>query len=131
MRGSRHLLQISHKKVVFLDTRCGSSGCREFDLCLVCHPTRITLGSNHEIRSVLKEGGLWIIRDYAKGDAAKTRFNTDRQLDHDLFVRQDGTLSRFFDKDHTHRTVKCKWIQHCIRRYNRIKDNKSCQGHRS
>ena len=62
-------------------------------------PPESLLEAITNIRSVLKQGGLWIIRDYAKGDAAQTRFNIDRQLDHDLFVRQDGTLSKFFDKD--------------------------------
>ena len=63
-------------------------------------PPESLLDAITNIRSVLKEGGLWIIRDYAKGDAAQARFNADRQLDADLFVRQDGTLSRFFDKNH-------------------------------
>ena len=63
-------------------------------------PPESLLSAIMSVHSVLKQGGIWIIRDYAKGDAAQGRFNADRRLDHDLFVRQDGTLSRFFDKDH-------------------------------
>lgn len=57
------------------------------------------------IRSVLHPGSRWVIRDYAVGDAAQRRFKVDRQLDHDLFVRQDGTLSRFFDQDELSRVI--------------------------
>lgn len=38
-----------------------------------------------------------LIRDYSKGDAAEKRFKSDRQLGPSLFVRQDGTLSNFFE----------------------------------
>lgn len=48
----------------------------------------------------LRPGGLWFIRDYAAEDAAQHRFNAPRsQLDRNLFVRQDGTLAHYFDRD--------------------------------
>lgn len=50
------------------------------------------------VKSVLKEGCLWLIRDYAVNDAAQLRFKDDRKISDSLFVRQDGTLSYFFDK---------------------------------
>lgn len=46
---------------------------------------------------VSKVNGYLIIRDYVKGDAAQFRFKLDRQLGQDLYVRQDGTLARYFD----------------------------------
>lgn len=50
------------------------------------------------VKSVLRAGGLWLVRDYAVNDAAQMRFKDDRKIDDSLFVRQDGTLSYFFDK---------------------------------
>lgn len=52
----------------------------------------------HNITGVLKDGGLWLFRDYAICDAAQQRFKEDRKLGEALYVRQDGTLSYFFDK---------------------------------
>lgn len=50
------------------------------------------------IKSALRPGGLWLFRDYAVTDAAQARFKPERKLSDNLFVRQDGTLSYFFDK---------------------------------
>jgi methyltransferase-like protein 6 len=50
------------------------------------------------IKSCLRPSGLWLFRDYAVTDAAQARFKSDRKLSDNLFVRQDGTLSYFFDK---------------------------------
>lgn len=49
------------------------------------------------IISVMYERTLWIIRDYAQGDAAQEKFHVDRKLEDNLFVRQDGTLAAFFE----------------------------------
>lgn len=46
----------------------------------------------------LRPGGLWLFRDYAINDAAQSRFKEDRKISDTLFVRQDGTLSYFFEK---------------------------------
>lgn len=49
---------------------------------------------------VLKPGGRWFIRDYAAGDAAQQRFDPSRsKLQRNLYVRQDGTLANYFEKD--------------------------------
>lgn len=48
---------------------------------------------------LLKPGGLILLRDYARKDAAQLRFSEDRRLADDLFVRQDGTLAFYFDVD--------------------------------
>lgn len=51
------------------------------------------------VLKVLRPDGLWIIRDYAVGDAAAGRFSRERKLGENLFVRQDGTLARFFAEE--------------------------------
>jgi methyltransferase-like protein 6 len=51
------------------------------------------------IKKVLKPGGLILFRDYCTDDAAQKRFKDDRKLADTLFVRQDGTLAYYFDKD--------------------------------
>jgi len=50
------------------------------------------------ISSVLRPGGLLLIRDYACNDAAQNRFKPQNQLGTNLFVRQDGTLAYFFNQ---------------------------------
>lgn len=60
-------------------------------------PEKFTLAIAN-LKSVLRPGGLWLFRDYAVNDAAQLRFKDDRKLTEKLFVRQDGTLSYFFDK---------------------------------
>ncbi len=51
------------------------------------------------IATSLAPGGLLLVRDYCREDAAMVRFKTDRRLDDGLYVRQDGTLSYFFWPD--------------------------------
>ncbi len=50
------------------------------------------------VLSKLKPSALWLFRDYAVNDAAQLRFKDDRKISDKLYVRQDGTLSYFFDK---------------------------------
>ena len=45
----------------------------------------------------MKVGGIILFRDYAENDAAQSRFKQDRKIEDNLFVRQDGTLSYFFN----------------------------------
>ena len=48
----------------------------------------------------LKPGGSWFIRDYSSSDAAQHRFNPEKsQLSRRLFVRQDGTLAYYFERE--------------------------------
>lgn len=50
---------------------------------------------------MLKPGGRVIIRDYAVGDMAQARFDAKveepRKLQEQLYLRQDGTMSYFFE----------------------------------
>lgn len=48
--------------------------------------------------ALLKPGGKLLFRDYAAGDMAQTRFATRNRIADNYFVRQDSTLSYFFDE---------------------------------
>lgn len=50
------------------------------------------------IKSILKPGGIVLLRDYSIDDATQKRFKDDRKLSEVLFVRQDGTLTYYFGK---------------------------------
>ena len=51
--------------------------------------------------SVLRPGGCLLARDYGTFDQAHLRFSPEAACDDSgrLFLRQDGTLARFFDRD--------------------------------
>lgn len=54
------------------------------------------------IIGVLKVGGLVLVRDYATGDLAQIRFesaNEPKKVAHNVYVRQDGTISHFLNID--------------------------------
>ncbi len=52
------------------------------------------------IWNCLKPGGWWFIRDYAVGDAAQLRFDPIKsKLEKNFYVRQDGTLARYFEQE--------------------------------
>lgn len=46
----------------------------------------------------LNVGGRLLFRDYGVGDAAQKRFKSRNRIHDNYFVRQDGTLSFFFDE---------------------------------
>lgn len=51
---------------------------------------------------VLKPGGMLLFRDYAVGDMAQLRFHSateKKQIDENIYLRQDGTLSRFMERE--------------------------------
>ncbi|CAO3633273.1 unnamed protein product [Cunninghamella echinulata] len=53
------------------------------------------------IFKVLKPGGQVLLRDYGIYDEAQVKFSltSDKKLDENLYVRQDGTMSYFFSLD--------------------------------
>ncbi|KAI8992325.1 S-adenosyl-L-methionine-dependent methyltransferase [Pilobolus umbonatus] len=53
------------------------------------------------IYSILKPGGKIMFRDYGIYDEAQIKFSmaSDKKLDTNLYVRQDGTMSYFFSKE--------------------------------
>ncbi|KAI9490595.1 methyltransferase like 6 [Zychaea mexicana] len=53
------------------------------------------------IYRVLKPGGYILFRDYGLYDEAQVKFSkaSDKKLDQNLYVRQDGTLSYFFSEE--------------------------------
>lgn len=51
---------------------------------------------------LLRPGGRVLFRDYATGDMAQARFARSSTIAHNYFVRQDGTLSYFFDEERIH-----------------------------
>jgi methyltransferase-like protein 6 len=51
------------------------------------------------VNSLLSDGGLFFLRDYAADDAAQARFAEDRRLGDRFYVRQDGTFAYYFGAD--------------------------------
>lgn len=74
------------------------------------------------LSQLLKPGGQLLFRDYCIDDLAATRFKERSRLDRDYFVRQDGTLSYFFDDSVLERImlqaglkcVECRRIERTI-----------------
>ncbi|KAI7905557.1 S-adenosyl-L-methionine-dependent methyltransferase [Cokeromyces recurvatus] len=72
------------------------------------------------IYSVLKPGGLVLFRDYGIYDEAQVKFSaaSDKRLDNNFYVRQDGTMSYFFSQEDLKTrfesegfsTVECQYV---------------------
>lgn len=60
-------------------------------------PERQVQGVRH-LAQLLKPGGRILFRDYATGDLAQKRFKSRNRIEDNYFVRQDRTLSYFFDE---------------------------------
>lgn len=58
------------------------------------------------LAKLLKPGGKLLFRDYATGDMAQKRFAKSSTIASNYFVRQDSTLSFFFDEDHLHQLME-------------------------
>ncbi|CEP11474.1 hypothetical protein [Parasitella parasitica] len=72
------------------------------------------------IYSVLKPGGQVLFRDYGIYDEAQVKFSaaSDKRLDSNFYVRQDGTMSYFFSTEdlqarfeaENFKTLECQYI---------------------
>mmetsp|Transcript_12299 Transcript_12299/g.37519 ORF Transcript_12299/g.37519 Transcript_12299/m.37519 type:complete len:310 (+) Transcript_12299:153-1082(+) len=85
-----------------------------------------------EAKSMLKEGGHVLFRDYAVGDLAQTRKIGDEEASAGLFRRGDGTIAFFFD-EHILRSLfesngfKTESIEYVHRNLENKKQNKVMQ----
>lgn len=74
------------------------------------------------LMQLLRPGGQLLFRDYCVTDLAAERFKERSRLDNGYFVRQDGTLSFFFDEQYLRhlmtgvglRCVECRRIERKI-----------------
>lgn len=57
------------------------------------------------LAKLLKPGGRILFRDYAEGDMAQARFAKSSTIADNYFVRQDGTLSYFFNERRLHQLM--------------------------
>ncbi|CAN8072831.1 unnamed protein product [Agarophyton chilense] len=74
---------------------------------------------------LLKPGGRLLFRDYATGDLAQNRFASRNRIDENYFVRQDNTLSFFFDEESLRSSMSdVGFEQIYIRRVSRVIENR-------
>jgi methyltransferase-like protein 6 len=59
-------------------------------------PERQTVAIRN-IAKVMKPGGKLLFRDYARCDHTQLKFSHENRLENNFYVRQDGTLTYFFD----------------------------------
>lgn len=75
--------------------------------------------------ALLKPGGKLLFRDYASGDMAQKRFASRNMISDNYYVRQDSTLSYFFDEDTLHNLlIRAGFEKDYIRRVNRVITNR-------
>jgi methyltransferase-like protein 6 len=74
------------------------------------------------ISKVMKVGGRLLFRDYARCDHTQLKFSTNNRLEENFYVRQDGTLTYFFDQGalvelfemHGFKAIESKHIERVI-----------------
>lgn len=87
-------------------------------------PDRQITGVMH-IVSLLKPGGRILFRDYAVGDMAQARFKSRSRITPNYFVRQDRTLSFFFDEQSLCDVMSAAGLQKIyVRRIHRTIENR-------
>ncbi|CAI2324862.1 unnamed protein product [Caenorhabditis sp. 36 PRJEB53466] len=93
------------------------------------HPDNIHKALSH-LTSLLKPGGMLLLKDYGRYDLAQLRFKKDRLIDGNLYCRGDGTLVYFFEMEELELLLAEhgmeKKVMHVDRRLivNRAKQNK-------
>lgn len=88
-------------------------------------PPQLQYAGLVNIVSILKPGGRLLFRDYAAGDLAQSRFKSRSRIAENYFVRQDRTLSYFFDEAGLRKVMNEAGLEEvCIRRVPRRIENR-------
>lgn len=88
-------------------------------------PPEQQLAGLRNLFALLKPGGKLLFRDYASGDMAQKRFASRNMISDNYFVRQDSTLSYFFNEDALHNLLtRAGFEKDYMRRVNRTITNR-------
>lgn len=80
----------------------GVEGSVDFALCLFvlsAVPPALQFAAVRRVAKALRPGGRLLFRDYCVSDLAASRFKGRSRIEDNYFVRQDSTLSFFFDEN--------------------------------